>query len=78
MPVVFHLGALGHGEAEADEDVLELLDGLGDQVQVAGVAPAAHLGEVQALGLGLRPPGGGREGLARAPTDRFEGGVGPR
>ena len=36
VPVVLDLGALGHLEAEPDEDVLQLLHGLGDQVEVAG------------------------------------------
>ena len=35
VPVGLDLGPLGHGEAEPDEDVLEVLDGLGDEVQVA-------------------------------------------
>ena len=41
VPVGLDLGALGHGEAHADEDVLEPLHGLGDEVEVAGAAGRA-------------------------------------
>ena len=66
VPVVLDLGALGHGEAQADEDVLELLDGLGDQVEVAGVAVGADLGEVEPLGL--RPAPRWADGLELGPA----------
>ena len=42
VPVGLHLGALGDGEAHADEHVLERLDGLGDEVQVAGARGRAR------------------------------------
>ena len=55
------LGALGHGEAHADEDVLELGPGLGHEVQVAARRRRAHLGrddlgQVEAVGGQRRGP----------------------
>ena len=44
VPVGLGLGALGHREAHADEDVLELGPGLGHEVQVAPGRRGAHLG----------------------------------
>ena len=78
MPVVLDLGALGHGEAHPDEHVLELLDRLGDEVEVPGVAAGPHLGEVEPLGREARPAGGrgelrpalGQRRLARSAAPR--------
>ncbi len=55
VPVGLGFRTLGHGEAHADEDVLELGLGLGDEVQVAGSGPGQHLGQVEALGLEAGP-----------------------
>ena len=45
------LGALDDGEAQTDEDVLELAPGLGDQVQPPDAAAAgAGEGDVDAVG----------------------------
>ena len=56
------LGALGHGEAHADEDVLEPVAGLGDEVQrCPRRISVAQLGEVEPLGFELVGAGGGRE-----------------
>ena len=43
-----------------DEHVLQVLDGLGDEVQVAGAGTGDHLGEVDPLGL---EPGAAGDGL---------------
>jgi hypothetical protein len=44
VPVALDLGALGHGEAHADEDVLEFTLGDGDQVRVSdGRGPRTEL-----------------------------------
>ena len=53
VPVGLDLGALGHGEAEPDEDVLEALPGLGHEVEVAptGRWASSDLGEVESFGL---------------------------
>ena len=51
VEVGLDLGPLGHGEAEADEDVLELHDRLGDQVEVPAAGSGEDLGEVEPLGF---------------------------
>ena len=71
VPVRLGLGALGHGEAHADEDVLELGPGLGDEVQVPAGRRRAHLvrddlGQVEPVGPErLGPLGLGQLGAAR-------------
>ena len=45
VPVRLGLGALGHGESHADEDVLQLGLGLGHEVEVPGSGPGQHLGQ---------------------------------
>ena len=70
VPVGLDLGALGDGEAHADEHVLEALPRLGDEVGVAERGVAERLGEVEALGLELldpRPPRRARPVAPRRP-----------
>ena len=80
VPVRLGLGTLGHGEAHADEDVLELGPGLGHQVQVAPGRRRAHLGRDHlrqieavrsqrfgALRLGELGPALGQAGLQAGP-----------
>ena len=65
VPVRFGLASLRHGEAHADEDVLELGPGLGHQVKVATCRGGEHLirddlGEVETVAGQRRlpfPPG---------------------
>ena len=70
---VLHLGTLGHGEAHPDEHVLELLDHLGDEVEVPGVAAGPHLGEVHPLGRQARPTSGRGELLPALGQHRLHG-----
>ena len=51
VPVGLDLGTLGHGEAHADEDVLEPVPGLGDEVEVPRSRRVDDLGEVEPLGV---------------------------
>jgi hypothetical protein len=78
VPVGLDLGALGHGEAHADEHVLQLGDGLGDEVEVADLPAGQYLGEVEPLGLQLLAAGVGLE-LGPAAVEQglhgLEGGV---
>ena len=79
VPVRLGLGALGDGEAHADEDVLELVPGLGHQVEVATRRAARHLvgddlGQVEAVRPQRRGPLGlgqlGRGGPPAGPRAR--------
>ena len=61
VPLALNLGALGHPIAHAHEHVLQLLPGLGDDVEVAVGRLLGDLGEVEALGGQLLGSGGGGE-----------------
>ncbi len=66
VPVGLRLGTLGHRETHGHERVLELVPGLGDQIDVPDAAPDAgergrrraghHLGQIEPLTVQPRPP----------------------
>src|SRR5947209_2875650 len=69
VPVVFHLGAVEHGVAEADEDVLERAPRVRDGMEMAAPVVAPEGRQVEALALGGT---GARLGLERG-ASRVDG-----
>ena len=67
------LGTLQDGEAETDEDVLDLAQGGGDQVQAAhGLGRIAGQRDVDAVAGELRVQLAAAEGAARALDERVQ------
>ncbi len=69
VEVGLDLRPLGHGEAHADEEILEPITGLGDRMQVPTDRRVDDLGEIEPLGLEGPGPFSGIE-VSLAPGQR--------
>ena len=75
VPIRLDLGALGHGEAHADEHIFETVACLGDEMEVTALQVRGRLGEIKPLGLELFASGRTLELTTASRQLRFE--VGP-